>query len=54
MGLIEILIVLIIIGAVLYIIQLLPINSTVKQIIYVVAIVVVLIYLLRNLEVLGL
>jgi len=49
--LIELLIALIIIGAVLYIIQLLPIDGTVKQIIYVLAIVLVLIYLLEHLEV---
>ena len=52
--LIELLIALILVGAVLYVIQLLPINSTIKQIIYVVVIVFVLIYLLRNLGALGL
>lgn len=46
---IELIIVLIIIGALLYIVQLLPLDRTIKQIIYVVVVVLVLIYLLRNL-----
>lgn len=51
---IELLIALIIVGAVLYLIRLLPIDATVKQIIYVIAIVLVLIYLLRHLALIGL
>lgn len=50
---IELFIALIVFGAILYIIQLLPIDRVIKQIIYVVAIVFVLIYLLRNLSVIG-
>lgn len=50
---IELLITLIIVGAVLYVIQLLPLNSTIKQIIYVVVVVFVLIWLLRNLGAFG-
>lgn len=46
--LIELLIGLIIIGAVLYVVSLLPINGTVKQIIYVIAIVVLAIWLIRT------
>ncbi len=45
---IELLIALIIIGAVLYIVSLLPIDGTVKQIIYVVAVVIMVIYLIRE------
>lgn len=51
---IELLIALIIVGAVLYVVSLLPINGTIKQIIYVVAIVLVAIYILRNLGAVGL
>jgi hypothetical protein len=51
---IELLIGLIIVGALLYILNLLPIDRTVKQIIYVIVIVIVLIYLLRNLAAFGL
>jgi len=51
---IELLIALIIIGAILYVIQLLPIDGVIKQVIYVVAIVIVLIYVLRNLAAFGL
>lgn len=46
---IELLIALIIVGAVLYLVTLLPIDGTVKKIIQVVAIVVVAIWLLRHL-----
>jgi len=50
----SLLITLIVIGAVLYLIGLLPIDATIKQIIYVIAVVFVLIWLLRNLSVIGL
>ena len=43
----ELLIVLIVLGAGLYILQLLPIDGTIKRIIMVVAIVAVVIWLLR-------
>lgn len=46
--LIELLITLIIIGAVLYIVKLLPIDQTMKTVITVVAVVAVAIWLLRN------
>jgi hypothetical protein len=46
---VELLIALIIIGAVLYIVQLLPIDATIKRIIQVIAIVLVLIYVVRTL-----
>lgn len=49
MSLITILIALIIFGAVLYIVGLLPIDATVKKIIQVVAIVALVIWLLRAL-----
>jgi hypothetical protein len=45
---IELLIALIIVGAVLYVIRLLPLDEFIKQIIYVIAVVFVVIYLLRN------
>lgn len=48
--LIELLIALIIVGALLYIMQLLPIDNTIKQIIYVIVIVLVLVYLLQHLS----
>lgn len=48
---IDLIIVLIIVGALLYLLSLLPIDATIKQIIYVLAIVIVLIYILRNLAV---
>lgn len=51
---IELLIMLIIIGAVLYVVSLLPIDATIKQIIYVIAIVAIAIYALRNMGSLGL
>lgn len=46
---ISLLIALIIFGAVLYLIGLLPIDATVKQIIYVIAIVAIAIWALRSL-----
>lgn len=46
---IELVIMLIILGAALYIISLLPIDGTVKQIIYVIIVVALVIYLLRTL-----
>lgn len=49
MSIVSLLILLIIVGAVLYLVSLLPIDATIKTIIYVVAIVVVAIYLLRAL-----
>lgn len=51
---IELLIMLIIVGAVLYLMRLLPIDETFKTIIYVIVVVFVLIYLLRNLASFGL
>lgn len=47
MSLISLLIALIIIGAVLYVVGLLPIDATVKRIIQAVAIVVLVVWLLR-------
>lgn len=47
-ALITLLIALIIIGAVLYVVSLLPIDGTVKKIIYVVALVILAIYLIRE------
>jgi len=46
-SLIGILVFLIVVGLVLYIVQLLPIDATIKRIIYVVVLVVILIYLLQ-------
>lgn len=51
---ISLLIALIVIGAVLYLVGLLPVDGTIKQIIYVLAIVAVLIWVLRNLGAIGL
>lgn len=51
---IEILIILILVGAALYLTQILPIDGTIKTIIKVVVIVGVCIYVLRHLSVLGL
>ena len=45
--LISLLILLIIVGSVLYIVQMLPIDATIKRIIHIVFVVVVLIYLLQ-------
>ena len=50
---IELLIMLIVVGAALYLIRLLPLDLVIKQIIYVVVIVFTLIYVLRNLGALG-
>lgn len=46
---IELLIALVIIGAVIYLIQLLPIDGMIKQVIVVIAVVAVVIYALRTL-----
>jgi len=54
MDLISLLIVLIVVGAILYLAQSLPIDATIKTIIYVVVVVGVCIYLLRHLPALGL
>lgn len=51
--LIHLIIMLIIIGAALYIVSILPINGTIKTIIYVIGIVLVAIYVLQNLGGLG-
>ena len=51
---ISLLIILIVIGALLYLLQLLPIDANIRTIIYVVAIVGVAIWLLRHLGTLGL
>ena len=51
---IELLIALLIVGAVLYLLQLVPIDGTIKTVIQVVVIVGVLIYLLRHLSAFGL
>lgn len=53
-GLISLLILLIIIGALLYVVSILPIDGTIKTIVYVVAIVAVAVWLLKHLAVLGL
>lgn len=45
---VHLLIALIIVGAVLYLVTLLPIDATVKRIIQVVAIVIIAIYLIRE------
>ncbi len=54
MGLVELLIALIIIGAVIYVVGLLPIDETVKRIAYVAVIVAVAIWVLKHLPALGL
>ena len=46
---ISFLIALVILGAVLYVLRLLPIDATVKQIIYVVAVVFIAIYAIKTL-----
>ncbi len=51
---IELLILLIIVGALLYIAQLLPIDATIKKIMVVVVVVAVAIYALRHIGALGL
>lgn len=48
MDLVSLLIALVVIGAILYVITLLPIDATIKRIIQVIAIVAVLIWLLRE------
>jgi hypothetical protein len=50
---IQLLIILIVIGALLYLLQRVPIDATIKTIIYVVVIVGVAIYILRHLSMLG-
>lgn len=52
-SLVGILIFLVVIGAVLYIVQLLPIDATIKRIAYVVVLVFVLLYLLQMLGAFG-
>jgi hypothetical protein len=47
MSLISLLVVLVVFGAVLYIVQLLPIDGTIKRIIGVVVVVVLLLYVLQ-------
>lgn len=51
---IELLILLIVVGAVLYLLQYLPLDATILMIIRVIVVVVVLIYLLRHPGALGL
>lgn len=46
---ISLLIMLIVIGLVLYLIQMLPLDAVIKQVIYVIAIVMVIVWLLSNL-----
>jgi hypothetical protein len=50
---VELLIILVIVGAVLYLLQYVPLDETIKRIIYVVVIVAVIIYLIRNFAALG-
>jgi hypothetical protein len=47
--LVSLLIALLVVGALLYVLQLLPLDATIKRIIQVIVIVVVVIYLLRML-----
>ena len=49
MSLVSLLILLIVVGVALYIIQLLPMNATIKQIIIVLAVLIVVIYILQSL-----
>lgn len=51
--LVQLLIALLVIGALLYILQLIPLDSRIKTIIYVVVFVAIAIWLLRHLAVLG-
>lgn len=51
---IELLIILLVIGAALYLMQLVPIDATIKRIIMVIVIVGVVIYILRHLSAFGL
>jgi hypothetical protein len=50
---IELLIALIIVGALLYLVQLIPIDATIKRVIQVIVIVAVAIYVLRHLGAIG-
>ena len=52
-SLIAILVFLIVIGLVLYVVQLLPIDATIKRIIYIVLVVFIVIYLLQLLVGVG-
>ena len=52
-SLIGILVFLIVIGLILYVVQLLPIDATIKRIIYIVLVVFILIYLLQLLVGVG-
>jgi hypothetical protein len=51
---ISLIIILIIVGALLYVLQYLPLDGTIKMIINVLVIVVIAIYVLRHLAALGL
>jgi len=51
---INLIILLIVIGAALYLIQFVPIDATIKRIIQVIVIVAAIIYVLRNLGAIGL
>lgn len=51
---IELLVLLIIVGAILYLVRLAPLDGFIKQIIYVIAVVILLVYVLRNLAAFGL
>lgn len=53
MTLVSLIVFLIIIGLLLYLVNMLPIDGTIKNIIYVVVIVFVIIWLLQNLGLLG-
>lgn len=50
---ISLIIMLVVVGAALYLLSLAPIDATIKQIIYVIIIVAVIVYVLRNLGTLG-
>lgn len=51
---ISLIVALLIIGGILYVLQIVPIDATIKRIIYVVVIIAVAIYALRHLGSLGL
>lgn len=53
MGLIGLITTLVIIGLILYLVSLLPIDDTIKKIIHVIVIVVIILYLLQSVGVLG-
>lgn len=53
MSLISLVIALLIIGLILYLIQLAPIDAKIKNIIYVVVVIFVIIYLLQSLAITG-